>query len=95
MNGSADKLPCTQPMGLSFPIGAQQLILHRCTPAGFLLLFFVLSPGNGLCVQIFIRIRDDQFDRLGLRFRFDRPGFRDLEIFRPVQVICIFYNALV
>ena len=70
-------------MGLAFPIGAQQLILHRCTPAGFLLLFLVLGPGNGLCIQIFIRIRDHQFDGLGLRFRFDRPGFGDRSYWIP------------
>ena len=56
-------------MGLSFPIGTQQLIFDGCAPAAGLLGFFVLGPGDGFSLQIFIRFRDDQFDRLGLRFR--------------------------
>jgi hypothetical protein len=45
-----DKLPHTQPMGLAFPVGTtEQLILHSCAPAGFLLRFlFILRPGDGL-----------------------------------------------
>jgi hypothetical protein len=76
-----DKLPLAQPKGLAFPVDTtQQLILHSCAPAGFLLLFFVLGPGDGFSVQIFLRIGDNQFDRLGLRFRFHRPGFGYFEI---------------
>ena len=59
----------------------QQLILDGMTPSGLLLRFFVLSPGDGLSIQVFLWICGNQFDRFGFTLRFDRPGFGDLEIF--------------
>ena len=61
---------------------ANQLIFDRSAPAGLPLRPLVLRPGDGLRVQIFLRLRGYQFDRLGLTLGFDRPGFRDLEVFQ-------------
>jgi hypothetical protein len=68
--------------GLLLTVRTQQLVLRGGSPASGLLLLslLVLRPGDGFSVQVFLRLRGNQFDRLGLRFRFDRPGFGDFEV---------------
>lgn len=72
-------------MGLSFPVGAKQLFLKAVTPAAGLLVIFVLRPGDGGRIKVFLRIGGNQFDGDVLRFLifyFHRPGFGDFEIFQ-------------
>jgi hypothetical protein len=61
---------------------ANQLIFDGAAPAAVCLRFLILRPGDGLGVQIFLRIRDHEFQRFGFALGLDRPGLGDLKVFQ-------------
>src|SRR3977135_302326 len=66
-----------------------ELLRDGMTPSDLGPRFFILSPGDGFCVQVFHRRCRNQLDRFYLRLGFDRPGLGDLIILHPSHLLSV------
>jgi hypothetical protein len=63
-------------------VSSKNLVLYGSAPAGLFVGLFVLCTTYAFGVQVVLRMCGNQFNRLTLRFGFDRPGLGDLKVFQ-------------